>query len=95
MKKSLTFSDYESSLIPKNKTASDTPSRSVAKGVRKRWEPRQKSLVLHGFRKQIKDRQFPTKDAILKFIKKHQTVFTVGDCKRIRTLVVNTYTFQK
>lgn len=99
MKHSSTFLDYESAPFPKKisgKMVSDTPKlTSTAKSVRKRWDPRQKSLVLESFQIQIKNRKYPTKDSIVKFIKKHTSVFSNNDYKRIRTLIVNSYTFPK
>lgn len=92
------FSDDESSYVRRN-ISNTVPSGNAnpvkpRKGIRKKWEPRHKFLVLQGFKKQIANRRFPTKDAVLQFIKEHNSEFTPEDYPRIRTLVVNTYTFQ-
>lgn len=51
-------------------------------------------VVKKAFRKNIEKNEFPKKSQIMDFINKNNKMFSESDFSRIRTLVVNEYTFK-
>jgi hypothetical protein len=59
--------------------------------LKKKMDRIGKKMVKNAFAKNIKNRIFPKKDLIMKFIKEHADIFGEDDYVRIRTLIVNEY----
>ncbi|XP_068898893.1 uncharacterized protein [Tenebrio molitor] len=77
---------------PGSSKRNEAPKKKKStKGLRRRWIESEKKMVKNAFAKNIKNRIFPKKDLIMKFIKEHADIFGEDDYVRIRTLIVNEY----
>lgn len=59
--------------------------------TRKRWDEAEKLVVLKSFKKNIKEKRFPSKAVIDNFIENNSNIFLKKDFNRIRNLIVNEY----